>query len=70
MAYRCVICNKGTMSGSAVSHSNRHTKRKFKPNLQRVRLVLNGHVTRAWVCTACIKSGKVQKPPLRTRTTQ
>ena len=37
------------------------TKRRFNPNLQRVRVILDGHVTRAYVCTRCLKAGKVQK---------
>ncbi len=37
------------------------TKRRFNPNLQRVRVLLNGKRTRAYVCTRCLKSGKVEK---------
>jgi large subunit ribosomal protein L28 len=37
------------------------TKRRFNPNLQRVRIMLGGHATRAYVCTRCLKAGKVQK---------
>jgi large subunit ribosomal protein L28 len=37
------------------------TKRRFDPNLQRVRMVLNGSPTRAYVCTRCLKSGRVTK---------
>jgi large subunit ribosomal protein L28 len=37
------------------------TKRRFSPNLQRVRLVLDGKPTRDYVCTRCLKAGKVQK---------
>ena len=37
------------------------TKRRFNPNLQRVRLLVNGVQKRAYVCTRCLKSGKVQK---------
>ena len=37
------------------------TKRRFDPNLQRVRLVLHGKPTRAYVCTRCLKSGRVEK---------
>lgn len=38
------------------------TKRKFRPNLQRVRALIGGSVQRIRVCTRCIKSGKVRKP--------
>ena len=37
------------------------TRRRFNPNLQKVRLLLNGAPTRAYVCTRCLKAGKVQK---------
>jgi large subunit ribosomal protein L28 len=37
------------------------TKRRFNPNLQRVRVLLAGKAQRAYVCTRCLKSGKVQK---------
>ena len=37
------------------------TKRRFNPNLQRVRVLLKGKATRAYVCTRCLKSGKVAK---------
>ncbi len=37
------------------------TKRRFDPNLQRVRIVLKGTATRAYVCTRCLKGGKVEK---------
>ena len=40
-------------------------KRVYKPNLQRIRAVVNGAPTRLWVCTSCIKAGKVQKPTAR-----
>ena len=41
------------------------TKRRFNPNLQRVRMMLNGKATRAYVCTRCLKAGKVTKADLR-----
>lgn len=46
----CTICKKRAVSGNAVSHSQIHTKRKFKPNLQKV----NGLI----VCTRCLKTIK------------
>ena len=38
------------------------TKRKFRPNLQKVRALVGNDVRRLRVCTRCIKSGKVRKP--------
>ncbi len=61
MAAFCEVCNKGIMSGMNVSHSHLKTKRKWKPNIQRVRVIKNGEVKRMNVCTRCLRSGKVQR---------
>lgn len=47
---QCVICSKRAVSGNTVSHSQIHTKRKFKPNLQKV----NGMI----LCTKCLRTIK------------
>lgn len=63
MARRCEICGKGTMSGHNISHSHRVTGRRFQPNLQSMRAVLeNGRAMRMRVCTRCIRAGKVRRP--------
>jgi large subunit ribosomal protein L28 len=49
-----------------VSHSHRRTKRRWNPNIQRVRAVVNGSSKRLNVCTSCIRAGKVTKPLRRT----
>jgi large subunit ribosomal protein L28 len=49
------------MFGNRVSHANNRTKRRFNPNLQRVRAVINKAVRHIRVCTRCIKAGKVIK---------
>lgn len=59
MAKRCAICGKGVVVGMQVSHSNRRTKRTWTPNLQRVRVVINGTRRRVRVCTSCLR--KVQR---------
>lgn len=61
MAHVCEICRKGVMSGMNVSHSHLKTKRRWNPNIQRVRAVVNGEVKRINVCTRCLRSGKVQR---------
>jgi large subunit ribosomal protein L28 len=48
-----------------VSHSHRRTKRRWDPNIQRVRALINGSTKRINVCTSCIRAGKVAKPPIR-----
>ena len=60
MANYCEICGKGTMSGMNVSHSHLKTKRTWKPNIQRVRAIVDGEAKRVNVCTRCLRSGKVQ----------
>ena len=61
MAKYCEVCHKGVVSGNNVSHSNRKTKRKWAPNVQRVKVVEDGTVTRTYVCTRCLRSGLVQR---------
>jgi large subunit ribosomal protein L28 len=61
MAQVCEFCGKKPSSGNNVSHANNKTKRRFNPNLQRVRAQVDGAVRRVRVCTRCIRSGKVTK---------
>jgi len=51
------------MVGSYVSHAHNVTKRRFNPNLQRVRTLRNGKIKKMLVCTNCIKAGAVVKAP-------
>lgn len=57
------MCNKGPAFGHNRSHSMVATKRRFDPNLQRVRILVNGAARRVYVCTRCLRSGKVVKAP-------
>ena len=61
MAARCEICGKGPATGNNVSHANNKTRRRFLPNLQRVRAKVGSEVRRIRVCTRCLRSGKVTK---------
>ena len=58
---KCDVCGKKPQVGNNVSHANNRTKRRFLPNLQKIRVASEGRVGRATVCTTCLKSGKVQK---------
>lgn len=58
---KCEVCGKTMQTGMRVSHSHIRTKRKLKPNLQKVRAVVNGTPQRVTVCTRCLRSGKVQR---------
>jgi large subunit ribosomal protein L28 len=57
----CSVCGKGPGFGQSRSHSMVATKRRFNPNLQRVRILVGGAPRRAYVCTRCLKAGKVEK---------
>jgi len=61
MANSCEICAKKAVHGNRVSHSNRKTKRTWAPNIQRVRVIVNGTATTMNVCTRCLRSGKVER---------
>ncbi len=61
MASVCEVCGKHPSFGSNISHSHRRTKRRWNPNIQRVRAMVNGSSRRIDVCTSCLKAGKVEK---------
>ena len=76
MSRVCEICGKRTHAGRSLARRGKAkylggvgikttgvTKRKFKPNIQRVRALVNGEVRRIKICTACIRSGRLVKPP-------
>ena len=69
MAMRCDICGKGPQFGNTISHAHNVTHRRFNPNLQRVRAVLNGVQKKIRACTRCLRSGKVVKPSPTVRPT-
>ena len=61
MARVCDICGKKPVSGNNISHAHNRTRRRWLPNLQEVRALVNGRVKRLTVCTKCIKSNRVLK---------
>lgn len=74
MLKKCVICGKGALTGKLVVRKGlakkkggtgskivRSTKHKFLPNLQKIRILLNNRLRKAYVCTRCIKKGLIQK---------
>jgi large subunit ribosomal protein L28 len=79
MARICELTGKGPIKGSHIwrsgkakkqggigTHVTAITKRRFLPNLQRVKAVVNGEVRYIRVTAAAIKKGLVQKPAKRT----
>ena len=67
MGKYCEVCGKGTLNGHSVSHSNRKTNRIWAPNVQNVRVVVNGTAKRMNVCTRCLRSGNVMRALPKTR---
>lgn len=74
MFKKCVLCGKGELTGKVVTRKglakskggtgskiSRSTKRKFLPNLQKMRIVINAHPKRVYLCAKCIKKGEFQK---------
>ncbi len=61
MSRKCDICGKGQITGHAVSHSNKHAKRAWAPNIKQVKAIVNGSPKKISVCTRCLRSGKVER---------
>jgi len=70
----CEICGKGTGTGNSIVrrgkakkkggiglHTTGINRREFRPNLHKVRAVVDGRKVRLVVCASCIKRGKVTK---------
>ena len=69
MARVCEVCGKGPSTGNNRSHANNKTKRRWLPNLQTAKVMLNdGTRKRIRVCTSCISAGKIEKAPVVERT--
>jgi large subunit ribosomal protein L28 len=58
---KCDICGKGPQFGNKISHSHKTTKKKWLPNIQKVKVCINNSVKKINVCTKCLKAGKVKK---------
>lgn len=61
MSKVCEFCGKHAVAGRSISHSHRTVARTFKPNIQRVTVVVDSHKKKANVCTRCLKSGKIAR---------
>ncbi len=74
MSRVCTICGKRTQAGRSLKYRGIAkkkggiglkitgiTKRTFKPNLQKIRIISGGTVKRVLVCAKCLKAGKIQK---------
>ena len=56
---KCAVCGKGTVFGIQVSHSHRRSNRTWKPNIRKVKAIVDGQTKKINVCTKCIRSEKV-----------
>jgi large subunit ribosomal protein L28 len=61
MALVCEICGKKPSFGNTISHAHNVRRRRWNPNLRRVKAVVAGVHKHLRVCTSCIRSGKVKK---------
>lgn len=61
MAKVCYFTGRKTSSGNNRSHALNATKRTVKPNLQKVRVLVDGKPKKVWVSTRALKSGKVER---------
>ena len=62
MSRICYVCGKSPKFGNNVSHANNKSRRRWTPNLQRVRIVTSEAETRrVKVCTRCISANKIRK---------
>ena len=80
MAWVCEICGKKPVGGNMITrsglakkkggvglHTGGITKRRFKPNLQRKKVEINGTVKHIRICARCLKAGKVSRPKVRPK---
>ena len=58
---KCEICGKSVTFGIKVSHSHRRTNRTWKPNVKRVKAIVDGSPRRIYACTRCLRSGKINR---------
>ncbi len=58
---KCDICQKGVTFGIKVSHSHKRSNRAWKPNVKRVKAIVDGSPRRIYACTRCLRSGKVER---------
>ena len=58
---RCAICDKGDNFGIKVSHSHRRSNKMWKSNIKSVKVKVNGASKKMYVCTSCLRSGKVER---------
>ena len=61
MAKHCEVCGKTALKSTQLTFSHKEIPNRQNPNLQTIRVKVNGQVKKMTVCTSCLKAGKVQK---------
>lgn len=61
MAKQCYVTGRKAKSGNRRSHAMNSSKRTWKANLQKVRILVDGKPKKVWVSARALKSGKVQR---------
>ena len=61
MAKHCEICGKSDLKAAKLTFSHKQIVKRQSPNLQEIRVNVNGQAKKMCVCTSCLKAGKVQK---------
>ncbi|MBN1297319.1 50S ribosomal protein L28 [bacterium] len=61
MSRKCEICGKMAQFGNRISHSHNLTKRRFNPNIRKMRVIVGGTRKRITICTDCLSAGKVER---------
>lgn len=58
---KCAVCEKSVHFGNNVSHSHRKSGKMWKSNVKSVKVKMDGGAKKMYVCTSCLKSGKVER---------
>ncbi len=66
MSALCYKCGKGPVFGNNVSHAHNKTKRRWNPNLQKVKITEKGTTKKVRVCSRCIRTGAITKAAITT----
>ena len=53
---KCELCGKAGHSGHNVSHSKRRTKTRFKVNMQKSTVMVDGQRRKMSLCTRCMRT--------------
>ena len=61
MAKTCEICGKGDLKAAKLTFSHKQIVKRQSPNIQEIRVNVNGQTKKMSVCTSCLRAGKVQK---------